>query len=75
MKVYDPNELPKLVDKAIKIASKGDVVVSQELFWLMNDFCQKLDDYIAKYDEETPFKFKIEPIRFKGDDDEKRQNR
>ena len=77
MKIYNPNELPKLVEKAIAITANGDRESAFELWSIMNNFMLELDKFIDKHSDNnmSRFKFKIEPIRFKGDDDGKRQNR
>jgi len=78
MRFYDTNDLPKLMSKAADIANKNkSPAVSFELMNIVQEFARKLDDFNEQYDEEKPFKFKIEPIRFDDGDKRngKRQNR
>lgn len=69
MKIYDPGDLPSMVDKAIEIA-KNDKKVSFELLTIMNEFMTKLDLFNRKYGEKDRFHFRIEPIRFEDMNDE-----
>lgn len=69
MKIYDPGDLPSMVDKAIENAKK-DKRVSFELLTIMNEFMTKLDLFNRKYGEKDRFHFRIEPIHFEDMDDE-----
>ena len=69
MKIYDPGDLPSMVDKAIEIAKK-DKKVSFELLTIMNEYMTKLDLFNRKYGEKDRFHFRIEPIRFEDMNDE-----
>lgn len=69
MKIYDPGDLPSMVDKAIENAKK-DKKVSFELLTIMNEFMTKLDLFNRKYGEKDRFQFRIEPIRFEDLNDE-----
>jgi len=69
MKIYDPGDLPSMVDKAVEIAKKNNRA-SFELLTIMNEFMTKLDLFNRKYGEKDRFHFRIEPIRFEDMDDE-----
>lgn len=69
MKIYNPGDLPSMVDKAIEIAKK-DNRASFELLTIMNEFMTKLDLFNRKYGEKDRFHFRIEPIRFEDMNDE-----
>lgn len=69
MKIYDPGDLPNMVDEAVKLAKKNNRA-SFELLTIMNEFMTKLDLFNRKYGEKERFNFRIEPIRFEDLNDE-----
>lgn len=69
MKIYNPSDLPSMIDEAIEISKKNNRA-SFELLTIMNEFMTKLDLFNRKYGEKERFNFRIEPIRFEDMNDE-----
>ena len=73
--MFKPEEIPKLFEKAADTAKKNtkanDPTPFIEFYQIIDSFGQSLQNFIDKYEpveKKKPFRFKIEPIKFDGDD-------
>ena len=65
MKVYNPEDLSKMLSNAQDIMKKrNDPTAMYEFMYILQKFMCELDEFNVKYGESEPFRFKIEPLHF-----------